>query len=112
MTGDPSLMDVAAQEARDAGFKPVAVPYQLGSVKEAMRDAKRSARSFPPSRDVFAYGESSGGTLAALLAQEDEVEAAVAYAPIAKVDQWEGSRHLVDSRRELGIRWLSRRASR
>jgi len=100
--GDPSLMDEAAAEARSAGFKPVAVSYRLWDLEGAIHDAEKAARSHARTgRDVYAYGESSGGTLAALLAQDDLVNASLAYAPIAKLNRWRGARHLDSSKREL-----------
>jgi acetyl esterase/lipase len=100
--GDPSLMEEAVAEARTAGFKPVAVAYRLWNLQGAIKDAKEAARDHAaPGRDVYAYGESSGGTLAALLAQAELVDAAVAYAPIAKLNRWSGSHRLDSSKREL-----------
>lgn len=100
--GDPSLMEEAAAEARTAGLKPVAVAYRLWDLHGAIKDAKNAARDHAePGRDVFAYGESSGGTLAALLAQADLVDASLAYAPIAKLNRWSGSHRLDASKREL-----------
>jgi acetyl esterase/lipase len=51
----------------------------IASAKAAARDAQASGRR------VYAYGDSAGGTLAALLAEDDLVDAAVGYSPVANM---------------------------
>ena len=54
----------------------------------ARAEAAGCARSYGRGR-VFAYGTSAGGTLAALLAGDGLVAAAVAKAPISDLVAWE-----------------------
>ncbi len=76
-------IEPACTLATDAGFDVVFVRYPLGDIPEAVAASERVARR--EGRDgvpVFAYGESAGGTLAALLAQKGLVEASATYSPL------------------------------
>lgn len=79
---DPTSMAVATQIARDAGFQPVFVDYPLYDLRAAVEAAAAAAAAQPKNRTVCAYGESAGGTLAALLAERGLVRSAAAYSPI------------------------------
>lgn len=77
--------------ARAAGFVPHYLRYPLGDLRGAVRaaraEARRLGRRFPGR--VYAYGSSAGGTLAALLAGDGMVRAAVAKAPPSDLLGWE-----------------------
>lgn len=74
-----------------AGFEPHFIDYPLGNVPEAVANARAEARAlrqeFGIGR-VYAYGASAGGTLAALLASDGLVSAAVAKAPVSDLVDW------------------------
>lgn len=76
--GRASIPD-AERAARQAGFRPVEIDYTLGHLPSAVRDARRAAKR--RNGRAFAYGESAGGTLAALVAQAGLVRRAVAFMP-------------------------------
>ena len=71
---------------------PHYVTYPLGdlpaAVSTARAEARRLRRPFGADR-VYAYGSSAGGTLAALLAGDGLVAAAVAKAPVSDLVGWE-----------------------
>lgn len=74
-----------------AGFVPHYVEYPLGNLPAAVRRARAEAarlRSRVGVDDVYAYGSSAGGTLAALLSGEGLVAAAVAKAPPSDLVDW------------------------
>ncbi len=58
------------------------------AVRRARAEARRLRLKFGRDR-VYAYGSSAGGTLAALLAGDDLVAAAVAKAPVSDLVGWE-----------------------
>jgi hypothetical protein len=68
--------------AENHGFEARDIEYPLGSVPSAMAAA---VDAVPPRRRVFAYGESSGGLLAARLAQTGRVEAAAVQSPVSNL---------------------------
>lgn len=74
-----------------AGFEPHFIDYPLGSVPEAVENARAEARALRHefgSAYVYAYGASAGGTLAALLAGDGLVAGAVAKAPVSDLVEW------------------------
>jgi pimeloyl-ACP methyl ester carboxylesterase len=89
---DPVFQPSLAAKARVAGFVPHFVTYPLGDLPAAVLRARAEARRlrdrFGPER-VYAYGSSAGGTLAALLAGDGLVSAAVAKAPVSDLVGWE-----------------------
>jgi acetyl esterase/lipase len=89
---DPYFQPATAERARAAGFEPHFVTYPLGdlpaAVLQARSEASRLRQKFGVER-VYAYGSSAGGTLAALLAGDGLVAAAVAKAPVSDLVGWE-----------------------
>jgi acetyl esterase/lipase len=89
---DPVFEPEVAERASAAGFEPHFVNYPLGDMPAAVIAARAEARSLREEfgvERVFAYGSSAGGTLAALLAGEGLVAAAVAKAPPTDLVTWE-----------------------
>ncbi len=89
---DPTFQGLTEGPARQAGFVTHYLEYPLGDMPAAVRAARAEALSLRASygaEAVFAYGTSAGGTLAALLAGEGLVAAAVAKAPISDLLDWE-----------------------
>ncbi|HKG35633.1 MAG TPA: hypothetical protein VKA89_04240 [Solirubrobacterales bacterium] len=69
----------AKRVSRAHGFRSRQYIYPLGDPLEAWRAVRHRAElAREIGRDVYVYGESAGGTLAALLAKRDVAEAAVA----------------------------------
>ena len=87
--GDTESMYRAVAMATEMGFEVDNVDYPLWDLKGAVASAEQAAAQY---EDVYAYGESSGGTLAALLAQRGLVKAAAAYSPVANLRVF--ARHL------------------
>jgi pimeloyl-ACP methyl ester carboxylesterase len=88
---DPTFEAVTRQAALDAGFIPHYLRYPLGDLGGAVRAARAEARrlgALYPGR-LYAYGSSAGGTLAALLAGDGMVRAALAKAPPSDLVGWE-----------------------
>ncbi len=88
---DPSFESLTLEAAVGAGFVPHYLEYPLGDRTGAVRAARAAARELGeqyPGR-VYAYGSSAGGTLAALLAGDGLVRAAVAKAPPSDLPGWE-----------------------
>jgi pimeloyl-ACP methyl ester carboxylesterase len=88
---DPSFEEVIEPLAEAAGFTPHYVDYPLGDLPAALARARAEAarlRSRFGAEDVYAYGSSAGGTLAALLSGEGLVAAAVAKAPASDLVAW------------------------
>jgi acetyl esterase/lipase len=82
--GDAGLMSRASRVAARHGLRPVPVEYPLGAPARALHYSLDIARKWrAKGRAVYAYGESAGGTLAALLAERAAARAAVPYAPVA-----------------------------
>jgi fermentation-respiration switch protein FrsA (DUF1100 family) len=74
-----------------AGFVPHYVSYPLGDLPAAVLRARAEAARLRERfgvEDVYAYGSSAGGTLAALLSGEGLVAAAVAKAPVSDLVEW------------------------
>ena len=70
--------------ARRLGFRPKLVDYPEYNLPGALRAVRAAARRARRNgRKVYVYGESAGGTLAGLLAEDGLVGAAAAYCPIA-----------------------------
>jgi acetyl esterase/lipase len=81
---DPGRMEVATELAGELGFDVAYVKYPLLDLRGAIAAAESRARALGRGgREVLAYGDSAGGTLAALLAQKGLVDAAAAYSPVA-----------------------------
>ena len=94
---DESRMAVAAELAGELGFEVSYLKYPLFDLPGAIAAAQRHARRLSADgREVLAYGESAGGTLAALLAQRRLVDAAAAYSPV--VDMRAFPAHMEDGR--------------
>lgn len=88
---DPSFEEATEPLAEAAGFVPHYVDYPLGDLPAALTRARAEAarlRSRFGVEGVYAYGSSAGGTLAALLAGEGLVAAAVAKAPPSDLVGW------------------------
>jgi acetyl esterase/lipase len=88
---DPLFEPLTRARAVAAGFVPHYLAYPLGDLRGAVAAAQAEARrlnALYPGR-VYAYGTSAGGTLAALLAGDGMVEAAVAKAPVSDLVGWE-----------------------
>lgn len=87
---DPEFEADTAAAARAAGFVPHYLTYPLGDLRGAVRavraEAPRLGRRYPGR--LYAYGSSAGGTLAALLAGDGMVRAAVAKAPPTDLLGW------------------------
>jgi acetyl esterase/lipase len=89
---DPEFQPTTDEPAIAAGFVPHYVTYPLGNVPAAVLAARAEAKKLREEvgvENVFAYGSSAGGTLAALLSGEGLVSAAVAKAPISDLVAWE-----------------------
>ena len=90
--GDPTFRSRTRAAARAAGFVPHYLRYPLGDMPAAVLAARAEAarlRARYGREAVYAYGSSAGGTLAALLAGDGLVSAAVAKAPISDLLAWE-----------------------
>jgi dipeptidyl aminopeptidase/acylaminoacyl peptidase len=87
---DPSFEAVTEPLVEAAGFVPHYVDYPLGDLPAAVARARTEAARLRSrfGEDVYAYGSSSGGTLAALLAGDGLVAAAVAKAPPSDLVGW------------------------
>jgi acetyl esterase/lipase len=89
---DPYFEPLTRPRALAAGFVPHYVTYPLGdlpaAVDRARAEARRLRRQFGVD-DVYAYGSSAGGTLAALLSGDHLVSAAVAKAPVSDLTTWD-----------------------
>jgi acetyl esterase/lipase len=89
---DPEFEPLTRERAEIAGFVPHYVTYPLGDMPAAVETVRLAARELRErvGRDnVYAYGASAGGTLAAILAGEGSVAAAVAKAPVSDLVSWE-----------------------
>lgn len=73
-----------------AGYDAYNLDYPLGDLAGAeayiAAEARRLGRSRLP---VYAYGESAGGGLSALLAARSRVDAAFAWAPVTDLPAWQ-----------------------
>jgi pimeloyl-ACP methyl ester carboxylesterase len=87
---DPTFEPLTRGPALEAGFAPHYLRYPLGDMPAAFQAARAEAIRLRAKygRAVYAYGSSAGGTLAALLAGDGLVSAAVAKAPISNLLAW------------------------
>jgi acetyl esterase/lipase len=88
---DASFEAFTEPMAEAAGFVPHYVEYPLGDLPAAVTRAREEAarlRARFGVEDVYAYGSSAGGTLAALLSGDGLVAAAVAKAPVSDLVGW------------------------
>jgi len=88
--GDPGQMDYAAAiAAEDGRFATVQPAYPLDNLTGAFEHVRAVARSLAArGREVYAYGDSAGGAIAAWLAARGYVEAAAAKAPPTALVGW------------------------
>ena len=89
--GDPSFEAETKEAAIAAGFVPYYPSYPLGDLPADLLAAREEARNLRAKvgSAVYAYGSSAGADLAALLAGEGLVSAAVAKAPPSDLVGWE-----------------------
>jgi fermentation-respiration switch protein FrsA (DUF1100 family) len=87
---DPTFEELTSAAARAAGFAPHYLRYPLGDMPAAFQAARAEAIRLRATYGsaVYAYGTSAGGTLAALLAGDGLVSAAVAKAPPTDLLGW------------------------
>lgn len=87
---DPLFESRTAAPAVAAGFVPHYLEYPLADLLGAVRAAREEAAALRAryGAAVYAYGSSAGGTLAALLAGDGLVSAAVAKAPPTDLPAW------------------------
>ena len=87
--GDSGSMEAATTIAQRRGFIVENLDYPLQDVPAAVHFAVRRAQRLRQNGyRVFAYGESAGGTLAALLAERGLADAVAAYAPPSDLLHW------------------------
>jgi pimeloyl-ACP methyl ester carboxylesterase len=89
---DPFFRPLTRGWALAEGFQPHYVNYPLANLPAAVAAVRLEARRLREKvgiERVYAYGASAGGTLAAILAGEGDIEAAVAKAPISDLATWE-----------------------
>lgn len=88
---DPFFEAQTSLPASAAGFTPHYLSYPLGDLFGAVAAARAAARELRQryGPNVYAYGSSAGGTLAALLAGDGLVAAAAAKAPPTDLLGWE-----------------------
>lgn len=88
---DPTFEPLTRAAARAAGFITHYLRYPLDDMPAAFQAARVEALRLRAryGRSVYAYGTSAGGTLAALLAGEGLVSAAVAKAPPTDLLEWQ-----------------------
>jgi dipeptidyl aminopeptidase/acylaminoacyl peptidase len=87
---DPTFRPLTQGPAAAAGFVTHYLDYPLGDLPAAVRAARAEARRLRArfGAAVYAYGSSAGGTLAAILAGDGLVNAAVAKAPPSDLVTW------------------------
>lgn len=110
---DPTFEPLTRAAARAAGFIPHYLHYPLDDMPAAFQVARAEAlrlRALYGSA-VYAYGTSAGGTLAALLAGDGLVSAAVAKAPPTDLLGWEWplSAYGPDYYQQIGLTPAARR---
>ena len=88
---DPTFESLTRRRAVMAGFVPHYLRYPLSDMPGAFQAARTEAVRLRAryGSAVYAYGSSAGGTLAALLAGDGLVSAAVAKAPVSDLLDWE-----------------------
>lgn len=91
--GDDEFEATTREAALKAGFIPHYTTYPLGDMPAAVlavrAEARRLRLKLGGKNMVYVYGSSAGGTLAALLAGDGLVGAAVAKAPVSNLVSWE-----------------------
>lgn len=87
---DPTFEPLTRAPARAAGFVPHYLRYPLDDMPAAFQAARAEALRLRAEYGsaVYAYGTSAGGTLAALLAGDGLISAAVAKAPPTDLLGW------------------------
>jgi hypothetical protein len=89
ISGGPHLMDAAAVVARNHGFRPVEVDYPLWDTRGMLRTSLDLAAHWRAlGHPVYTYGESAGGSLAAVVAERGKARRAAVQAPVADVPTW------------------------
>jgi acetyl esterase/lipase len=110
---DPTFEPLTRAAARAAGFVPHYLHYPLGDMPAAFRAARAEAIRLRAGYGgaVYAYGSSAGGTLAALLAGDGLVSAAVAKAPPSDLLGWRWplGAYGADYYRQIGLTPSARR---
>ncbi len=110
---DPTFEPLTSSAARAAGFIPHYLHYPLGDMPAAFQAARAEAIRLRTAYGsaVYAYGSSAGGTLAALLAGDGLVSAAVAKAPPSDLLDWRWplSVYGPDYYRQIGLSPAARR---
>ncbi len=88
--GDPAFMGYAAEIAAEQGeFETLQPGYPLDDLPAAFVELKRLALALGrEGREVFAYGDSAGGAIAAWLASRGYVSAAAAKSPPTALRAW------------------------
>ncbi len=88
---DTTFETLTRGRALQAGFVPHYLRYPLGDMPAAFQAARAEAIRLRAryGSAVYAYGSSAGGTLAALLAGDGLVAAALAKAPVSDFLSWE-----------------------
>ena len=87
--GSPGLEDRAAAHARARGWRTEQLDYPLLNLTGAVSYCELAARVYGAGgRSVYAYGESAGGTLAALLAERGDVSAAAVLSPVSSIPRF------------------------
>lgn len=110
---DPTFEPLTRGAARAAGFVPHYLRYPLGDMPAAFQAARTEALRLRAryGSAVYAYGTSAGGTLAALLAGDGLVSAAVAKAPPTDLLgwQWPLGAYGADYYEQIGLTAAARR---
>jgi pimeloyl-ACP methyl ester carboxylesterase len=110
---DPTFEPLTRAAAREAGFAPHYLSYPLGDMPAAFQAARAEAIRLRTAYGsaVYAYGSSAGGTLAALLAGDGLVSAAVAKAPPSDLLDWRWPLGVYgpDYYRQIGLSLAARR---
>jgi dipeptidyl aminopeptidase/acylaminoacyl peptidase len=110
---DPTFEPLTRAAARTAGFIPHYLRYPLADMPAAFRAARAEAIRLRAryGTAVYAYGTSAGGTLAALLAGDGLVSAAVAKAPPTDLLGWDWplSEYGPDYYQQIGLTPAARR---
>ena len=79
-------MTTEQEAARMQGFETINVDYVLNDVPTAFAQAVQLANQLKKrGLRVYAYGESSGGTMAAFLAQRGLIDAAAVHSPVSSI---------------------------
>lgn len=111
---DPNFWPIMAPAAEAEGFVPHMLYYRTFDIRGAVEDARWFAGALIRQygrANVFAFGSSAGGTLAALLASDGMVAAAVSSSGIYDLRSWPwaienmGPEYLA----EIGADWETRR---